>query len=100
MQALKRYRAPWVFAISVLLLLFNLSHAPMMFDEGVYVGAAREFLTGAPSSNPEHPPLAKYFIAASIKIFGDTPFGWRFPSTLAGGLVAVGGTFFMWKAFA
>jgi dolichyl-phosphate-mannose-protein mannosyltransferase len=89
MQALKRYRAPWVFAISVLLLLFNLSHAPMMFDEGVYVGAAREFLTGAPSSNPEHPPLAKYFIAASIKIFGDTPFGWRFPSTLAGGLVAV-----------
>ncbi len=89
MNTLMRYQTPFVFAISVLFLLVNLAHAPMMFDEGVYVRTAREFLSGAPTSVPEHPPLAKYFIAASIKMFGDRPFGWRFPSTLAGGLVAV-----------
>ena len=75
-----------VFAISVLLLSINLSHAPMMFDESYYVRAARELLAGAPTNNPEHPPLAKSVMAASIKVFGDKPFGWRFPSVLAGGL--------------
>lgn len=89
MNARIRYRAPYVFALSVALLAINLSHAPMMFDESFYVQAAREFLIGASTSNAQHPPLAKYFIAASIKTFGDAPFGWRFPSILAGGLAAV-----------
>jgi len=89
MNALMRYRAPYIFAISVALLAINLAHAPMTFDESFYVRAARAFLTGAPTSNPEHPPLPKIIIAVSIKTFGDGPFGWRFPSTLAGGLVAV-----------
>ncbi len=31
-----------------------------------------------------HPPLAKLIQAASIKVFGDTPFGWRFPSVVFG----------------
>jgi dolichyl-phosphate-mannose-protein mannosyltransferase len=77
-----------VFAISQALLLFNLSRAPLMFDESFYVRAAREFLAGQATSNAQHPPLAKYLIAASIRIFGDTPFGWRFPSTLAGAIIA------------
>jgi len=88
MDRIAGLRAPHVFAISVVLLTINISHAPMMFDEYAYVRAAREFLAGVPSSNPEHPPLAKCIIAASIKIFGDGQFGWRFPSALAGGLVA------------
>lgn len=61
----------------------------MMFDESAYVGAARTFIAGTPSTNPEHPPLAKYFIALSIKEFGDAPFGWRFPSAIAGAFLAL-----------
>jgi len=78
----------YVFAISLALLSVSLTRAPMMFDEGFYVTAARDFLAAQPTSNAQHPPLAKYFIAASIRIFGDRPFGWRFPSTLAGALAA------------
>jgi len=89
MRALLRYKLTGVFAISVLLLLFNLSRSPLILDEAVYIRAARDFLAGAPSTNPEHPPLAKCLIAASMWMFGDNPFGWRFASTLAGGLVAV-----------
>src|SRR5215471_12210367 len=89
MNTMTKFRAPYVFALSLLLLSFNFSRAPMTFDEGYYVPAAREFLIGAPTSNAQHPPLAKYFIAASIKMFGDNPFGWRFFSIFAGTLVAV-----------
>src|SRR5215472_7984947 len=88
MNTMTKFRAPYVFALSVLLLSVNFSRAPMAFDEGYYVPAAREFLIGAPTSNAQHPPLAKYFIAASIKMLGDSPFGWRFFSIFAGGLVA------------
>jgi len=84
------WRAPfYVLLLSVTLLMIGVGRAPRMFDESHYVQAARDFLAGVPTSNPEHPPLAKYFIAASIKIFGDRPFGWRFPSVLAGGLAAM-----------
>src|SRR3989344_1022737 len=31
-----------------------------------------------------HPPFAKLMQAGSIKIFGDTPLGWRFPSLIFG----------------
>ena len=61
----------------------------MMFDESFYVQAAREFLAGVPTSNAQHPPLAKYLIALSVRTLGDRPLGWRFPSTLAGGLAAL-----------
>ena len=58
-------------------------------DEGLYTGAARNFLAAGPSMVREHPPLAKYLIALSIKFFGDRPLGWRFPSALAGAAVAL-----------
>jgi predicted membrane-bound dolichyl-phosphate-mannose-protein mannosyltransferase len=86
---LPKYSPLAVFAFSVALLLFNISRPPMMFDESFYVGAAREFLAAQPSSNAQHPPLGKYFIALSIRTLGDRPLGWRFPSTLAGGLAAL-----------
>ena len=89
MNVQKYCRAPYVFVASVALLGFYFWHAIMTFDEGFYVKAARELLMGEPTSNGQHPPLAKYFIAASIKVFGDNPFGWRFPSIFAGALVAV-----------
>ncbi len=80
-----------------------------IFDEKYYVNAARVILgipvpppdkppPGQPPGSPnpyvvdpagidpnhEHPPLGKVMIAASMRVFGDTPFGWRFPSILMG----------------
>jgi dolichyl-phosphate-mannose-protein mannosyltransferase len=82
-------RYSMVFLLSLAILVIGISAAPMTFDEPAYIGAARNFIAGTPSVNPEHPPLAKYFIALSIKIFGDRPFGWRFPSAIAGALLAL-----------
>jgi len=62
------------------------------FDEVHYVPAARQMLepvTSAPLLNPMHPPLAKQLIALSIRSFGDTPLGWRYPSVLFGSLAIV-----------
>ena len=36
-----------------------------------------------------HPPLAKEFMALSIKVFGDKPLGWRYPSVVFGALAIV-----------
>jgi dolichyl-phosphate-mannose-protein mannosyltransferase len=87
MTALNQYAI--VFCVSLAMLVAGLSTAPMMFDEPAYVNAARNFLAGTPSVNPEHPPLAKYFIAMSIELFGDSAFGWRFPSAIAGAVLAL-----------
>jgi dolichyl-phosphate-mannose-protein mannosyltransferase len=62
------------------------------FDEVHYVPAARQMLEPAPSApqlNPMHPPLAKQLIALSIRSFGDTPLGWRYPGVLFGSLAIV-----------
>ncbi len=42
-----------------------------------------------PMLNPMHPPLAKQIIALSIHFFGDSAFGWRYPSTVFGALSVV-----------
>jgi len=69
------------------LLAFNLASPPLpVFDEPLYVGAARNFIAGAPTSNPVHPPMAKCFIATGITALGDNPWGWRIASTLFGAL--------------
>lgn len=55
-----------------------------VFDENYYVGAARSILRLGVDPNAEHPPLAKAAIAASMRIFGDNPLGWRFASLVFG----------------
>jgi dolichyl-phosphate-mannose--protein O-mannosyl transferase len=94
---------PWAFQILVTLLFAGLvflrltipSH--LYFDEIHYVPAARAMIAGNPA-NPEHPMLGKAMIAASIRLFGDGPLGWRLPSALCGivGLWAFGRA--MWLA--
>ena len=59
------------------------------FDEFHYVPAAKEMLAGKAKVNREHPPMAKYFIAAGIAMLGDNADGWRVMSALFGALCVV-----------
>jgi dolichyl-phosphate-mannose--protein O-mannosyl transferase len=57
------------------------------FDEIYHPRTGYEFANGLAVYETTHPPLGKVFIAASVRIFGMTPFGWRFPGTLVGVLM-------------
>ena len=79
-----------LFVSAHLLLMIGLTTPDKIaFDEVHYVPAAKQLLEKgpyAPLLNPMHPPLAKEFMAVSIKVFGDNPLGWRYPSVLFGAL--------------
>ena len=60
------------------------AHEGFSWDESYYVPAAREYLDGNFTSNFEHPPLAKWAIAAGIELLGDDPSGWRLAAVAAG----------------
>lgn len=47
------------------------------FDEIYHARTGYEFVNGFNVYEWTHPPLGKVFIAAGIKLFGMTPFGWR-----------------------
>jgi len=49
----------------------------LVSDEHYYVPEARSIIQDRQLLHPEHPSLAKLFIAAGISIFGDNPWGWR-----------------------
>lgn len=71
--------------------LFRLSVPTfLVFDEVHYVPAARAMLALSSPANIEHPPFAKELIAIAMALFGDTAFGWRFMSTLAGSATIAG----------
>jgi dolichyl-phosphate-mannose-protein mannosyltransferase len=82
-----------IFVSAHLLLMIGLtSPDKIAFDEVHYVPAAKQLLEKgpyAPLLNPMHPPLAKEFMAVSIKVFGDNAFGWRYPSVVFGALAIV-----------
>lgn len=94
---------PWAFQILVALLFAGLvalrltipSH--LYFDEIHYVPAARALMAGQPA-NPEHPMLAKAVMAASIRLFGDGPLGWRLPSAVFGVIGLLGFGRALWLA--
>jgi dolichyl-phosphate-mannose-protein mannosyltransferase len=82
-----------IFVIAHVLLMIGLTTPDKItFDEVHYVPAAKQMLepgTPTPLLNPMHPPLAKQFMAWSIRVFGDAPLGWRYPSVLFGSLAIV-----------
>ena len=80
-------RDPWAWcaliALAFLALLWLRLGIPsrIYFDEVHYVKAAKVLLTMQKPINPEHPLVGKEILAAGIRLFGDTPQGWRtFPA--------------------
>lgn len=57
------------------------------FDEIYYARTAYELINGVKPYETTHPPLGKLIIMAGIKLFGLTPFGWRFMGALFGVLM-------------
>lgn len=57
------------------------------FDEIYHARTAFENIEGVYPYEVSHPPLGKLIIAVGIKLFGMTPFGWRFSGTLFGVLM-------------
>ena len=56
----------------------------MYFDEIYHGRTAFEYLRNVRPYETTHPPLGKEIIAASIYVFGMTPFGWRFSGAVSG----------------
>ena len=63
--------------------ILNSSH----FDEIYHARTAYEHLRGIYPYETTHPPLGKLITAVGIKMFGMTPFGWRFMPALFGVLM-------------
>ena len=57
------------------------------FDEIYHARTAWEQLHRIPAYEITHPPLGKTIIGLGIRLFGMTPFGWRFSGTLCGVLM-------------
>ncbi len=57
------------------------------FDEIYHARTAWEHLTARTPYEITHPPLGKVLIGLGIRLFGMTPFGWRFTGTLVGVLL-------------
>jgi len=55
-----------------------------MFDEVYHGRTAYEFIHGLVTYETTHPQLGKILISLGIRMFGMTPFGWRFMSALFG----------------
>ncbi len=47
--------------------------------------------------NLEHPPLGKYFIALSMKLFGDAPLSWRIPGVIEGAFLVIVAGLIGWR---
>ena len=57
------------------------------FDEIYHARTAWEHLNGVWPYEITHPPLGKEIMGLGIRLFGMTPFGWRFSGTLFGTLM-------------
>lgn len=57
------------------------------FDEIYHARTAFEHIRGVYPYEITHPPLGKLILSLGIRLFGMTPFGWRFMGTLLGVLM-------------
>ena len=57
------------------------------FDEIYHPRTALEHIEGVSPYEISHPPLGKLILGLGIRLFGMTPFGWRFMGTLFGVLM-------------
>jgi dolichyl-phosphate-mannose-protein mannosyltransferase len=75
-------------AIAFFLLLWANLHEPqrIYFDEVHYVKAARVLLSMEKPQNAEHPLVGKELLAAGIRLFNDSPRGWRTMPAIFGAL--------------
>jgi predicted membrane-bound dolichyl-phosphate-mannose-protein mannosyltransferase len=77
-----------IFSLVLAALLLHVvwvAYAPqLMLDENYYVPEARSIIHEKAILYPQHPSVAKLFIASGILIFGDNPWGWRIPSVVFG----------------
>ena len=56
----------------------------MYFDEIYHARTAYEYIRNIRPTETTHPPLGKSILSLGIRIFGMTPFGWRFMGILFG----------------
>ena len=59
-------------------------HNSTYFDEIYHARTAKEHIDGVYPYEVTHPPLGKLILGLGIRLFGMTPFGWRFMGTLFG----------------
>ena len=57
------------------------------FDEIYHARTAQEHIQGVYPYEITHPPLGKLILGLGVRLFGMTPFGWRFMGTLFGVLM-------------
>jgi Gpi18-like mannosyltransferase len=71
-------------AVSLGLRMHDLAQpTDLVFDEVYFVEQGRDYLQGKDFMDP-HPPIAKLTIGLGIKLFGDTPTGWRLMNSFVG----------------
>jgi dolichyl-phosphate-mannose-protein mannosyltransferase len=80
------YLPLFIIVIATLVFHFLSINKPqeIVWDEVHYVPDARSIINDRIDLRQEHPALAKLFIVAGIKAFGDNAFGWRFFSVVFG----------------
>ncbi len=62
-------------------------HNSTYFDEIYHARTAKEHIDGIYPYEVTHPPMGKLILGLGIRLFGMTPFGWRFSGTLLGVLM-------------
>lgn len=62
-------------------------HNSTYFDEIYHARTAKEHIDGIYPYEITHPPMGKLILGLGIRLFGMTPFGWRFMGTLLGVLM-------------
>ena len=88
-QSVSNPEAEALFDEQELVSKYRLYNEIMFFDEELHALTAYDFIHGMPPVELTHPPLGKSIIAIGIRLFGMTPFGWRFMCAMFGVLLIV-----------